>query len=64
MANAPKIMEQIEFTKNMLSTKKVHVTSGLKNENHKEIIEAFNKGLNTIKEDSTFDKILKEHNIK
>lgn len=62
--NAPALLQQIEFTQNALSTQQLHVTSGLKNPRHKAIIEAFNKGLVTIKANGTFDKILRENGVK
>ncbi|WP_024302082.1 ABC transporter substrate-binding protein [Pseudogulbenkiania sp. MAI-1] len=62
--DAPNLLQQIEFTHNALSTQQLHVTSGLKNPRHKAIIEAFNKGLATIKANGTFDKILRENALK
>ncbi|WP_163834565.1 transporter substrate-binding domain-containing protein [Spartinivicinus ruber] len=60
----PKIIEQVEFTKNALSIQKLHVTSGLKNPKNEAIIKAFNEGLKEIKADGTFDKILQKHKLK
>lgn len=62
--DAPGLLQQIEFTQNALSSQQLHVTSGLKNPRHKAIIEAFNKGLATIKANGTFDKILRENGLK
>ncbi|WDP89907.1 MAG: transporter substrate-binding domain-containing protein [Desulfobacter sp.] len=60
---APGMLDKIEFTKNSLSSKGLHVTSGLANPRHKEIIEAFNKGLEAIKADGTLAAILKGYGI-
>lgn len=62
--DAPELQQQIEFTQNPLSTQELHVTSGLKNPRHKAIIEAFNKGLATIKANGTYDKILSDNGLK
>ncbi|MGL6056642.1 MAG: amino acid ABC transporter substrate-binding protein, partial [Vibrio metschnikovii] len=40
-----------------------HVTSGLANPNALEYIEAFNQGLEQIKANGTFDKILLKYGI-
>jgi polar amino acid transport system substrate-binding protein len=42
----------------------LHVTSSLKNPRHQTLIEAFNKGLATIKTNGTYDKILHENGLK
>ena len=60
----PSLMEQIEFTENALSSQALHVTSGLANPRHVMVIEAFNKGLEAIKANGTFDRILEENNLK
>lgn len=60
---APELLQQIEFTQNALSTQSLHVTTSLKNPRHKAIIEAFNKGLLTIKSNGTYDKILRENGL-
>jgi polar amino acid transport system substrate-binding protein len=62
--DAPDLLPQIEFTQNALSTQALHVTSGLKNPRHQTLIEAFNKGLATIKTNGTYDKILHENGLK
>ena len=51
------------FTASSLSTNSLHVTSGLANPNASEYIEAFNKGLQKIKANGTFDKILRKYGI-
>ena len=60
----PALIEKVEFTENALSSEGLHVTSGLANSRHAMIIEAFNKGLETIKANGTFDRILKENDLK
>ncbi|MFZ6049796.1 substrate-binding periplasmic protein [Pseudomonas sp. CR3202] len=62
--NAPDLMQKIEFTHNGLSSQQMHVASSLKNPRHKAIVDAFNKGLATIKADGTFDTILRENGLK
>lgn len=52
------------FTNSALSVNPIHVTSGLANPKHAEIIDAFNKGLAEIKANGTFDKILAKYGIK
>ncbi len=61
--NVPSLMHQIEFTQNSLSSQQMHVASSFKNPRHKAIIEAFNKGLTTIKANGTFDNILRENGL-
>lgn len=60
----PSLIDQIEFTGNALSSEGLHVTSGLKNARHSMVIDAFNKGLKTIRENGTFDQILEQNNLK
>jgi len=61
--DSPELLNEIEFSKNALSTNTVHVTSGLKNSRHKEIIHAFNKGFKIIEGNGTLDAILKKYGI-
>lgn len=61
---APSLMQSIEFTQNGLSSQQMHVTSSLENPRHQTIIDAFNKGLATIKANGTFDNILRENGLK
>ncbi|EKO3659247.1 transporter substrate-binding domain-containing protein [Vibrio metschnikovii] len=51
------------FTTSGLSANSLHVTSGLANPNALEYIEAFNRGLEQIKANGTFDKILLKYGI-
>lgn len=60
----PKILDQIRFTANSFSVNDLHVASGIKNPRHKEIIEAFNKGLEIIKADGTAARILASYGLK
>lgn len=60
----PNLLSKIAFTKNALSSNTLHVSSGLQNPRHKEIIDAFNKGLATIKENGTYAKIMENYGIK
>ncbi len=60
---APELLEQIEFTEGSLSSNKLYVASGFKNASHKELIEAFNKGLAEIKADGTYDAIFAKYGI-
>jgi polar amino acid transport system substrate-binding protein len=57
------LLNKIEFTRNPLSSNDLHVTSGLANPRHKEIIDAFNKGLKEIKSNGTYKKIMAKYGI-
>ncbi|QDL53951.1 substrate-binding periplasmic protein [Rhodoferax aquaticus] len=59
----PNIAEQLDFTSNALATNPLYVSAGLKNPRHKEIIEAFNKGMQTIKADGTLIAIEKRYGL-
>ncbi|HCY88238.1 MAG TPA: amino acid ABC transporter substrate-binding protein [Desulfobacteraceae bacterium] len=61
--NDPALLDEIEFTKNYMSSNDLYVTCGLKNPRHEEIINAFNKGLETIKSNGTLDAIFKSYGI-
>ena len=60
----PKLLQKIRFTNNALSRNSVHVASGLANAKHQQILDAFNKGLNSIKGNGEFDAILKQYKLK
>lgn len=60
----PKLLEQIEFTKNPFSNNPLYIAAGLKNPKHREIIESFNKGYEIIKADGTLDKIFRKYGSK
>jgi polar amino acid transport system substrate-binding protein len=54
----PELLDQVEFSKVDYSTNALHVTSGLANAKHKELIEAFNRGLAEIKASGKYAEIL------
>lgn len=60
----PELIKGIRFTKNALSSNDLYVTCGLANPRHKEIINAFNKGLKKIKANGTLKKIFKSYGLK
>ena len=59
----PKVTEQLDFTSNALLSNPLYVAAGLKNPRHKEIVEAFNKGLQIIKADGTFLAIERRYGL-
>lgn len=58
-----KLLDMIEFSKESLSSNPLYVTSGLKNPQHKEIINAFNAGYEIIKSNGTLAVILKKYHL-
>ena len=60
---APDLLTQIEFTQNAYSSNDLHVTCGLANPRHEEIINAFNKGLEAIKADGTLKTIFERYGV-
>ncbi len=58
------LADKIVFTENALSVEPLHVTSGLANPRGKELIEAFNRGLEEIRENGTYDRILGEYGLR
>lgn len=58
----PDLLNKIEFSKTDYSTNALHITSGLANAKHKQLIEAFNKGLAEIKKNGEYDRILNSLN--
>ncbi len=64
MKKDPELLKQIEFTKNFLSSNGLHVTSGLKNPRHEELINAFDKGLEELKASGALDKIFQSYGLK
>ncbi len=60
---APELLEQIEFTQGSLSSNKLYVTAGLKHPKHQELVEAFNKGLEEIKANGTYNAIFAKYGI-
>ena len=57
---APSLAQDIAYTKNALSVNQLYVIVSRKHPKGKEIIAAFNKGLTTIKDNGTYDRILEE----
>lgn len=57
-------LDDFEFSQNAISNNPLHVTAGLANARNAEIIDAFNRGLNEIKANGTFDNILRKYGIK
>lgn len=51
------------FTANALASNLLYVAAGLKQPRHKEIINAFNRGLLTIKADGSFLEIEKRYGL-
>lgn len=60
----PSLMPKIKFTENALISNNLYVASGIANPRHKEIIEAFNKGLAEIKATGELSKIFESYGIK
>ncbi len=60
---APKLVDQIDFTSNALISNPLYVAAGLKNPHHKEIVEAFNRGMLLIRADGTFLSIEKRYGL-
>jgi polar amino acid transport system substrate-binding protein len=58
-----KVTGQLGFTTNSLSSNPLYVSAGLKNPRHKEIIDAFNKGMQAIKADGTLLAIEKRYGL-
>jgi polar amino acid transport system substrate-binding protein len=54
---------QFAFSDQALSTNPLHVTSGKANPDSQVFINAYNKGLETIKANGTFEKILKKYGV-
>ena len=60
----PKLFERIRFLKTPLSYRNLYISSGYKNPRHKEIIEAFDKGLKIIKTNGTLADIMNSYSRK
>jgi len=58
LREAPELLEQIEFTSGSLTSEKLYVGCGLTHPEHQAIIESFNKGLEEIKQNGTYEAIL------
>lgn len=59
----PTLLDQIEFTKEALTSNSLCVATGIGNPRSEEIINAYNKGLETIKGNGVYDKILSNYGI-
>lgn len=59
----PEIITSIKISKNDLDQSKLFVACGFKNKRNKEIIQAFNKGLEEIKKNGIYDSILEKYSI-
>jgi len=62
-ADEPTLLNQIEFVRNPLSVNPLYVTVGLQNPRAQTIINAFNNGLDTIKTNGTFERIVKRYGL-
>lgn len=59
----PKVEAQLDFTANALANNPLYVAAGLKHPRHKDIIDAFNRGLLAIKADGSFLAIEKRYGL-
>lgn len=59
----PDYIDEFVFCDKPLSTNNLYIAAGYKNPRHKEIIEAFNKGLDEIKTSGLYDEILESYFI-
>lgn len=58
----PELLDKIDFTETAYSTNTLHVTCGLANAKHEELINAFNKGLAEIKKNGEYERIINSIN--
>lgn len=61
MRKQQNVADHLEVIPAPLITKGLHVTISHKNEEHKEIAQAFNQALKAMKADGSYEKILKKH---
>ena len=61
---APELLEQIEFTQNVLARNDLYIVCSIENSRCDMIIKAFNKGLEAIKADGTITRIFEQNHIK
>ena len=59
----PKVESQLDFTANALASNPLYVAAGLKHPRHKDITDAFNRGLLAIKADGSFLAIEKRYGL-
>lgn len=62
--NMPDRADQVAYTEGALSEKDLHVTFTRKLDNVDRVVENFNDELAAMREDGTYDAILKRHNLK
>lgn len=62
-ASDPEALARIEFVKTPLSVNPLYITVGQQNPKGQEIIAAFNKGLEIIKANGTYDRIYKKYGL-
>ena len=62
-ASDPEALMQIEFVKTPLSVNPMYIVAGLQNPKAQEIISSFNRGLEIIKANGTYDKIFKKYGM-
>lgn len=60
----PALLDEIELTKNSLSTQTLSISCAIVNPRCQEIIDAFNRGLEEIKADGTLDRVLAGYRLK
>ncbi|TWI64167.1 amino acid ABC transporter substrate-binding protein (PAAT family) [Desulfobotulus alkaliphilus] len=61
---APELLDKIEFVDNPFARNGIHVASSLAHPRHKELVGAFNRGLEKIKEGGQYDAILQKYGLK
>lgn len=62
-ASDPEALKQIEFVKAPLSVNPLYITVGMQNPKAQEVITSFNKGLDIIKANGTYDRIYKKYGM-
>ena len=60
---APELLDRIRFTRNALATNNLYVASGIANPRHKELIDAFNRGLKRIRANGVYGRIMKSYGL-
>ncbi len=64
-SDRPELLDQLYFSDTSFLEKDLYIATGYNNPRHKEIIEKFNIGLDIIKSNGTYDKIIEKYlNIK
>ncbi|MGM0508017.1 MAG: transporter substrate-binding domain-containing protein [Fusobacteriota bacterium] len=57
------LLNEVDFVKTPLSSEELYIAIGFKNPRHKELINAFNKGLEEIKESGKYKEIMEKYGI-